>query len=81
MLDKIKVLYGGRIVEEIFFNDITTGASDDMATDRISLNDIKDLTRTSPDQLGIGIWLQYRHRLSHRRHIVYACVSDTPGKN
>ena len=44
LLDMIKVALGGRIAEEIFFNRITTGASDD----------IKKCT-----QIAMGIVCQY----------------------
>lgn len=55
LLDEICVILGGRIAEEIFFNKISTGASDD-------LNKAYQIAKAYVTQYGFGDrlgWIQY----------------------
>lgn len=63
LLDRISVLFGGRIAEQIIFNDVSTGAQDD-------LNRATDIARRMVKEYGMGSGLAPRTYTQGRRNLL-----------
>ena len=57
------------------------GCGNDMAADRIGLNDIEQLARARPDQLHSGMNGDHFHGRGHERYGIAARVGDTAGEH
>src|SRR5262245_3845856 len=68
------------LVDQAQLVEDVVGHRDDVAADGIRLEDVEQLARAGPDELGLGTVAQNFYRLGHQWHRVDAGVGDAAGK-
>jgi cell division protease FtsH len=78
MLEEISILFGGRIAEEIFMNQMSTGASNDFER---ATKLARDMVTRYGMSVTLGPWcMKIRSRMPLRPHVLQDRVRSHPAK-